>query len=94
MPPIIIIPEVIMHSFACRAKGTLVIPHWPSAMFWPYIVELDGSFRPYTIDCFYTFDGQGVFMQGNNTNSVFGSELFSSPVLFLRLDCSYSFCGS
>jgi len=91
VPPVSLIPEVIVHAITCKAKATLVVPYWPSAVFWPYIIEWDGCFRPFIIDCFYTLAGNEVFRHGNNTNSVFGSEQFNSPVLFLRLDCSFSF---
>ncbi len=34
-PPIALIPRVIGHAQVCRAVGTLMVPYWPSALFWP-----------------------------------------------------------
>ena len=36
-PPIFLIIFVIRHMSVCKAKGTLVVPRWPSAIFWSAI---------------------------------------------------------
>ena len=36
-PPYGLIDEVLDHAVACRAKGTLIVPDWPSASWWPRI---------------------------------------------------------
>ena len=36
-PPIGLIPRVIRHAQSCRAQGTLVVPLWESASFWPML---------------------------------------------------------
>ena len=36
-PPVALIPRVIGHAKVCKAVGTLVVPGWPSARFWPVL---------------------------------------------------------
>ena len=41
-PPVPLIPAVIRHLRICGARGTLFVPVWPSAFFWP-ILYPDGE---------------------------------------------------
>ena len=34
-PPVYLIPRSLRHAQNCHARGTLVVPEWPSAVFWP-----------------------------------------------------------
>ena len=36
-PPLYLIPRLIRHAEATKAQGTLIIPQWPSAPFWPLL---------------------------------------------------------
>ena len=35
LPPVSLVPRVIRHLFLCRSMGTLIVPKWVSAPFWP-----------------------------------------------------------
>ena len=39
VPRIPILPKVLIFMFRSRASGTLIAPHWPSAPFWPLLVN-------------------------------------------------------
>ena len=52
VPPISIIAQVIEHFKLCKCVGALVVPYWPSAIFWPCIINDDRSFRNYILDSF------------------------------------------
>ena len=41
---------MIRHTSKCRAKGTLVVPEWPSAPFWPIIFPTDGNPASFIMD--------------------------------------------
>lgn len=47
-PPIYLVPRVVYHARAlyharaCKCKGTLIVPEWPSAVFWP-LISPDGQ---------------------------------------------------
>ena len=36
-PPLNLVPRVIQHARKTRAQGTLIVPEWPSAPFWPIL---------------------------------------------------------
>ena len=36
-PPVYLVPRVLRHVQATRATGTLLVPKWPSATFWPML---------------------------------------------------------
>ena len=61
-----------------------MVAYWPSAIFWPCVINEDRSFRSYILDFLYVSEGKRVFVHGANKNCIFGSDKFSSPVLFLR----------
>ena len=37
VPPIYLVPEVLRHIVFCKASGTLIVPHWKSAPYWPLL---------------------------------------------------------
>ena len=76
VPPALLVKKVILH----------VVPYWPSAHYWPLLVERGGVFKSFVADCLYVENGKDVFLHGGNKSSLFGSENFSTPVLFLLLD--------
>ena len=86
VPPVTLVTRVIRHVCLCKCKGILVIPYWPSAPFWPLLVDSQGSFNLFVIDYLFVENGKDVFLHGCNKNAIFGSENFSTPVLFLLLD--------
>ena len=73
-----------MHVSRCRA--VLVVPVWPSAVFWPLLINADGTFRSIIIDCLYVELGKDVFEHGANKMSLFGSENLNTAVAFLLLN--------
>ena len=40
VPPVCLIPHALMRFLNCRSRCTLVVPFWPSSLFWPYISYL------------------------------------------------------
>jgi len=45
-----IIVDVIRHARACRAVGTLIVPEWPSAFFWPLLKPRPSRFASFVVD--------------------------------------------
>ena len=84
VPPVVIVGRVLNHLLVCKAKGTLVVPLWKSAHFWPMLL---GPFRPFIRDVI-TVKAAKVLKQGRNKNSLMGSAELSSMVLGLLIDCS------
>ena len=86
VPPVCLVTQVIEHVKLCKCVGALVVPYWPSAIFWPSIINEGRSFRSYIVDFLYIAEGKRVFVHGVNKNCIFGSDNFSSSVLFLRIN--------
>ena len=86
VPPIYCIGELLKHVQVCSAKGTLVVPEWPSAPFWPLLFSKHSQFSSLVTHCVRINDSEGVFVQGRNRESIFGSSKFQNAVLCLRLN--------
>ena len=50
MPPVYLIGRTIFHLEACGARGVLVVPYWPLAVFWPIVFPLSGN-RASIVQC-------------------------------------------
>ena len=48
-PPVYLVPRVVQHARMCKAKGTLVVPEWPSAPFWPILFPEKVKFAPFVV---------------------------------------------
>ena len=62
-----------------------MVPYWPSAPFWPFLVERNGGFRSFVLDSLFVENGKNVYLHGENNSTLFGSEDFSTPVFFVFL---------
>ena len=62
-----------------------MVPYWPSAPFWPFLVERIGGFRSFVLDSLFVENGKNVYLHGENNSTLFGSEDFSTPVFFVFL---------
>jgi len=40
-PPYMLLDDVLDHAIACKATGTLIVPDWPSASWWPRVFRGD-----------------------------------------------------
>ena len=86
VPPVSLVKNVICHVCFCQCRGILVVPYWPSAPFWPFLVERKGGFRSFVLDSLFVENGKDVYLHGENNSTLFGSGNFSTPVFFLLLD--------
>lgn len=90
VPPICLVGQAIKHVRVCKARATLIIPAWPSAPFWPILFSRQSSFNSIVSEVIRIDDTEGVFVQGRNTNSIFGSNRMKSEILCVRMDGSKS----
>ena len=88
VPPIYLVLKTIKHLVSCKAVGTLVVPKWESAPFWPYVFIDNTKTFDYVVDMLEFRDGESIYVLGMNKNSLFGSEHFYSSVLAIRLDAT------
>ena len=81
VPPVGIVPRVLHYLKSQQAVGTLVVPLWPSAHFWPLITLKYSSY----LVAHSIHIGKEVLTHGRNPNSLLGSDLFTGNVIALRL---------
>ncbi|VDI24929.1 Hypothetical predicted protein [Mytilus galloprovincialis] len=66
VPPVTEVSRVINHLVKCKAKGTLIVPNWPSSPFWPLIFDTGLKYRKYTNDVLQFNEPERIFESGNN----------------------------
>ena len=78
VPPVLLVIKVIHHVCFCQCRGILFFPYWPSAPFWPFLIERRGVFRSFLIDFVFAENSKDVYFQRADNSSIFGSENFHS----------------
>ena len=84
VPPVCVVGKTLRHLQLCNATGVLVVPAWPSAHYWPMLLD---EFHVSIKDCLRV-KGKNALRHGHNTNSILGSPNFVGDVLALYIDCS------
>lgn len=86
VPPVCLASKCILHLIDCQASGTLIVPKWPSAAFWPLVFADEiCTWRDYVSDAL-DFNNSEIIIPGNNKKSLFGSGRFNGPVLAIKFD--------
>ena len=85
-PPFYLIPRVIRHMQSCRAKGSLVVPLWRSALFWPLIAPDGVHFASFIINWVELPRSKDTFWSGRHSPGLFGKGDIHFRVLALRID--------
>ena len=74
VPPIYLVQKVLTHVVQCKASGTLIVPNWRSAQFWPLLFGKDSCCSNFVAHIFDFLGNQNIYVQGRNKNSIFGSK--------------------
>lgn len=88
VPPIASIGKCVSHLIECKACGTIIVPKWPSSYFWTLFFDENHEFKFFVKDALEFNEHQNIFQQNENSKTIFGSRIFSSKVMALRLDAS------
>lgn len=99
VPPLHLVSRTIRHAAHCKAKGTLVIPRWKSAPFWPILCP-DGRHLATFVQQWWPINYYpSLFLEGRGGNNLGNSLNSDSVVLALLIDFSvpprlnkYGFC--
>ena len=72
----------------CKASGSLIVPLWHSALFWPMICPDGEHFASFIVDWMELPTFKEAYISGS-CNSVFGNENLNFSVIALRVhfDC-------
>lgn len=87
-PPIFLIPRVLRHMRNCKAVGTLVVPFWPSAIFWPLLMESTTKFNSFVQDS-WVFPAVKESFESGSGLSMFGTRDLNFDMLALRISFQY-----
>ena len=87
VPPVRLIPQVLRKLLFDKSKGTLVVPRWPSSVFWPLLVDKHGEFRWFVIDKLIFTNCSSLLKAGRNCKLF--SENFTGAMLVLKVDASW-----
>ena len=85
-PPVYLVPRVIRHAQAAAAKGTLIVPQWISAPFWPLLFPNGVEPADFITEWLELPLSEALILPGPS-----GSNLFvgfpNTPVLAVRFHC-------
>ena len=84
VPPVSMIPDVIEHARECAATGTLIVPFWQSAPFWPMLLRGSQSFDRFVRDIKIYPKARGLLQLGDFKRSLLGSSRFKSPLVAIQ----------
>lgn len=89
-PPLGLVPRVLGHAKSCAAQGTLVVPLWPSAPFWPLLCPDGKNFAAFVVDWMSLPLMEGLFLRGKSGAALFNGSMPNTEVLAVRIDFSQS----
>ena len=82
VPPVNIITQVLSYMVSQKYKGTLIVPSWPSAVFWPILWQrYETNIQEYT----RYYKGNQCCTHGRNTKSVLGSADWNGYIIAIRM---------
>ena len=87
-PPVYLTCKVIKHMELCCAQGTLIVPLWKSAHFWPILCSDGFHWSTFIHDWVILPNFPNLFIRGKAKNSIFGSKPLAFVSLALHLDFS------
>ena len=85
-PPISLVPRVIRHAQVCGARGTLVVPCWPSVPFWPLLCPAEGQLVAFVKASLELPSVESLILPGLSGCALFNSLVPNTKVLALRCE--------
>ena len=86
VPPVTYVPKVLAHLKSSRGKGTLVVPCWYSAAFYPLLFKNSNNYEPFVKSLEIIPFEAGLLIQGENKGCFIGSDQFKSDILVVRIE--------
>ena len=87
-PSVYLTCKVIKHMELCSAQGTLIVPLWKSAHFWPILCSDGRHWSIFIHDWVILPNFPNLFIRGKAKNSIFGGMPLAFVSLALCLDFS------
>ena len=86
VPPVRLVPQILKKLVFEKAKGTLVVPRWPSSVFWPLLVNEMGEYRWFVRKHLCFKECSNILTAGKNCK-LFSKE-FKGHMLFLSINAN------
>ncbi|XP_069112417.1 uncharacterized protein [Argopecten irradians] len=86
VPPVCIVHRVLKYMRQCSAYGTMVVPLWRSASFWPFLCPTGDGYIPEVVGMVYLPTNKQSYMPGRGNKYLFGNVDLPFRMLALRLD--------
>ena len=84
VPPVYLISRVIKHFLASKkSSGVLILPYWPSAAFWPLLVDGRQRFRKFVKQYRIYEDSKLCLQPGEFRNAILVNKGYTIPILAL-----------
>ena len=83
-PPVYLVARVIGHARVCKASGTLIVPEWQSAPFWPLLHPSKGEFADFVFDIQELPLSEFLILPGLSGSTLFHGKMPNTRVLALR----------
>ena len=84
VPPPRLILKCIKKLESEKANGTLVIPVWISAPYWPELLDKNGSYKAFIKEVI-PLPSRNVIVNGRGNNGIFGREQLSFKMAVLKI---------
>ena len=84
VPPVYLIARAIRHAKDCKAKGSIIVPLWESAPFWPLLFDGAGSYREFVRGAKVYYNTKRILELGDYRKSLLGSDRFTSPMMAIH----------
>ena len=72
-PPVSLIVDFVRHLMSCSGRGTLIIPEWPSAHFWPFLREGSSRFSSFVAEVFVLPAVGDLLLEGPGQQQIYKS---------------------
>ena len=86
VPPVCLLLKVFKYMKQCNAYGTVILPVWKSASFWPFICPNGDGFIREVVQVLDLPTNKSSFYPGKGNKSVFGNIDLPFRVIALRVD--------
>ena len=81
-----LVPRVLRHTERCNAQGTLVVPMWESAPFWPLLYTCANGWVPFVLDWLALPLSEQLIQQGRSGSALFKGKFPNTEVIAVRID--------
>jgi hypothetical protein len=81
-----LVPRVLRHAERCSAQGTLVVPLWESAPFWPLLYTGANGWASFVSGYVPLPLSEQLIQQGRSGSALFNGKFPNTEVIALRIE--------